>query len=205
MKSAERERTSSTCETEPETCPYQKSRSHCNCKAAKCRLPEQCLPSFSPCFSLSEPASELALPGKPRFLPCGTSYWSCSVPTVAHLHATDRLLWVWLSRLWTGWRSALVIVKPKMVIASHRLRIPALLEMRRHREGRPTVSQELRDLIRRMSLAKQPTMTFAKQPNQQVRGSRQPARGNAAVQLSARCHPRSSNSEHASARVVPWP
>src|SRR5215510_9379930 len=32
----------------------------------------------------------------------------------------DRLLWVWLSRLWPGWRSALRIVKPETVIAWHR-------------------------------------------------------------------------------------
>ncbi len=36
------------------------------------------------------------------------------------LRATDRILWVWLSRLWAGWRSALVIVKPETVIAWHR-------------------------------------------------------------------------------------
>jgi len=32
----------------------------------------------------------------------------------------DRLLWVWLSRLWSDWRSALAIVKPETVIAWHR-------------------------------------------------------------------------------------
>ena len=31
--------------------------------------------------------------------------------------AADRLLWARLSRYWTGWRSALVIVKPETVIA----------------------------------------------------------------------------------------
>ena len=28
------------------------------------------------------------------------------------LHAADRLLWVWVSRVWAGWRSSLMIVKP---------------------------------------------------------------------------------------------
>jgi hypothetical protein len=28
------------------------------------------------------------------------------------LHATDRLFWVWLSRLWSGWRHALTFVQP---------------------------------------------------------------------------------------------
>src|SRR6516162_1361865 len=32
----------------------------------------------------------------------------------------DRLLWVWISRLWPGWRAALRIVKPETVIAWHR-------------------------------------------------------------------------------------
>src|SRR5437870_3048574 len=32
----------------------------------------------------------------------------------------DRLFWVWLSRLWTGWRSTLVIVQPATVLAWHR-------------------------------------------------------------------------------------
>src|SRR5215472_7939016 len=29
----------------------------------------------------------------------------------------DRLLWVWLSQLWPGWKSALRIVQPETVIA----------------------------------------------------------------------------------------
>jgi putative transposase len=36
------------------------------------------------------------------------------------LSAADRLLWVWLSRIWRDWRSALRIVKPETVIAWHR-------------------------------------------------------------------------------------
>jgi hypothetical protein len=33
-----------------------------------------------------------------------------SRPRQLHLSPTDRLLWAWLSRVWTDWRSALVIV-----------------------------------------------------------------------------------------------
>ena len=36
------------------------------------------------------------------------------------LPGPDRILWVWLSRLWADWRSALLIVKPETVIAWHR-------------------------------------------------------------------------------------
>ena len=32
----------------------------------------------------------------------------------------DRWLWVWLSRIWDDWRSALTIVQPETVIAWHR-------------------------------------------------------------------------------------
>ena len=70
------------------------------------------------------------------------------------LRATDRLLWVWLSRWWTEWRSALIIVKPQTVIAWHRKGFRLYWTWKsRHREGRPSVSREAADLIRRMSLA----------------------------------------------------
>src|ERR1700729_1790634 len=36
------------------------------------------------------------------------------------LTASDRLFWVFLSRVWCDWRSALDIVKPATVIAWHR-------------------------------------------------------------------------------------
>jgi hypothetical protein len=36
------------------------------------------------------------------------------------IRAADRMLWVTLLRLWSGWRDALVIVKPETVIAWQR-------------------------------------------------------------------------------------
>ena len=33
---------------------------------------------------------------------------------------TDRAFWVALSRLWTGWQHALILVKPETVIGWHR-------------------------------------------------------------------------------------
>jgi len=38
------------------------------------------------------------------------------------LRRTDRLLWVWLARVWTGWRAALVIVAPDTVVRWQRRR-----------------------------------------------------------------------------------
>jgi putative transposase len=70
------------------------------------------------------------------------------------LRASDRLLWVWLSRLWTGWRSALIIVKPETLIAWHRQGFRLYWSWKsRHGKGRPLVSSEVRDHIRRISLA----------------------------------------------------
>ncbi len=66
----------------------------------------------------------------------------------------DRVLWVWLSRLWNDWRSALLLVKPETVIAWHRQGFRLYWRWKsRCCEGRPTVSPEVRNLIRHMSLA----------------------------------------------------
>jgi hypothetical protein len=69
-----------------------------------------------------------------------------------------RPLWVWLSRLWSGWRSALIIVKPETVISWHRQGFRLYWRWKsRHMQGRP-VSHEVIDLIvidliRKMSMA----------------------------------------------------
>jgi putative transposase len=66
----------------------------------------------------------------------------------------DRVLWVWLSRLWNDWRSALLIVRPETVIAWHRQEFRLYWRRKsRRREGRPSLSPEVRNLIRQISLA----------------------------------------------------
>jgi transposase InsO family protein len=69
------------------------------------------------------------------------------------LAPADRLLWVWLFAVWSGWRSALIIVKPNTVIAWHRrsFRLFWTWKVRRGQPGRPAVSKEIRQLIRRLS------------------------------------------------------
>jgi len=68
------------------------------------------------------------------------------------LHPSDRILWAWLSQLWKGWRDALVIVRPSTVITWQRRRFRD--DWRRvSRPGRPKISSEVRDLIRRISSA----------------------------------------------------
>ena len=70
------------------------------------------------------------------------------------LQTSDRLLWVWLSRLWSGWRSALLMVKPETVIAWHRRGFRLYWTWKsRARVGRSGMSEDVRDLIPRMSLA----------------------------------------------------
>jgi putative transposase len=71
------------------------------------------------------------------------------------LHWSDRLLWVWLSKVWPAWRQALVIVAPDTVLRWQRRRF------RRHwatlsgraPAGRPPVDAALRVLVRRMAAA----------------------------------------------------
>jgi putative transposase len=75
-----------------------------------------------------------------------------SRPRRVRLVKTDRWLWVWLSRVWAGWRTALVIVEPETVIAWHRRGIRLFWTWKsRRRTGRPTVPAEVRALIRTMS------------------------------------------------------
>ena len=72
------------------------------------------------------------------------------------LTVADRVFWAWLSGAWAaGWRSVLVIVTPQTVIAWHRqgFRLFWTWKVRHGQTGRPSVSQEVRDLIRTMCRA----------------------------------------------------
>jgi hypothetical protein len=75
-------------------------------------------------------------------------------PHRVRLAKTDRWLWVVLARVWAGWRTALVLVKPETVIAWHRqgFRLWWTWKSRR-RLGRPTVPADIRRLIRTMAEA----------------------------------------------------
>src|SRR5690348_2558357 len=56
--------------------------------------------------------------------------------------------------MWNDWRSALLLVKPETVIAWHRKGFRLYWRWKSRRcQGRPTVSLEVRNLIRHMSLA----------------------------------------------------
>ena len=75
-----------------------------------------------------------------------------SPPRRPRLVNADRWLWAWLSRSWTDWRAALVIVKPETVVAWHRQGFRLFWTWKsRRRGGRPTVPADVRALIRTMS------------------------------------------------------
>jgi hypothetical protein len=71
------------------------------------------------------------------------------------LRTADRLLWVLLSRLWSGWTDALLLVRPETVIRWHRTGFTQYWtrKSRGNGPGRPTVAPEVRALIRQMSKA----------------------------------------------------
>ncbi len=69
------------------------------------------------------------------------------------LRIRDRILWVWLSRLWLGWRSVLVIVEPETVVRWHQqgFQLYWRWKSRRGKPGRPKIAHDIRELIRRIS------------------------------------------------------
>src|SRR5215475_566227 len=79
--------------------------------------------------------------------------WKARQPR-PRLSAMDRMFWVLLSRLWTSWRHSLLVVRPETVVGWHRQGFRRYWAWKsRRRSGRPAISAELRDLIRRMSSA----------------------------------------------------
>lgn len=67
------------------------------------------------------------------------------------LRNRDRVLWVILFRLWPDWRGSLAIVQPKTVVAWHRRGWRLYWRWRSRGRGRPKLSREVRELIRRIS------------------------------------------------------
>ena len=74
------------------------------------------------------------------------------------LHRLDRFFWTALRRVYSGWTEALIIVKPETVVSWHRagFRLFWRWRSRQRRPGRPRISGEIRQLIRRMR-AENPT------------------------------------------------
>jgi transposase InsO family protein len=70
----------------------------------------------------------------------------------ARLERLDRVLWVWLSRVFDEWREALVIVKPNTVVRWHQSAFRWFWR-RKSRGGRPAKERDVVRLIKEMSRA----------------------------------------------------
>src|SRR5580692_4134986 len=74
-------------------------------------------------------------------------------PRRLHLRWADRALFVWLYRCCPRILAAITIVRPETVVRWHRMGFAAYWRWKsRPLGGRPRIAQEVRDLIRRMSL-----------------------------------------------------
>ena len=71
-------------------------------------------------------------------------------PGRLRLFSIDRLLWIWLYRLWPRCLEVMVLVKPVTVVQWHRQGF-RLFWRWRSRSGRPSVDREVSKLIREMS------------------------------------------------------
>jgi hypothetical protein len=71
------------------------------------------------------------------------------------LQTADRLFWVLLSRLWSGWTDAVSVVQPATVIRWQRtgFRLVWTWKSRRNGPGRPAIAPDVRALIRTMARA----------------------------------------------------
>jgi transposase InsO family protein len=71
------------------------------------------------------------------------------------LRTTDRLFWIGLARVWTGWRQPLVMVTPDTVLRWQRRRFREYWTKLSGRRtvGRPPVHADIKALVRRMAAA----------------------------------------------------
>jgi len=67
------------------------------------------------------------------------------------LHPVDRAFWAVLSRTWSRWADALVIVEPATVVAWHRRGFARFWTWKSRRLGRPPLDAEIVSLIERMA------------------------------------------------------
>jgi putative transposase len=94
-----------------------------------------------------------------RWSPSCSACFDCfpSKNTVARprVRRSDRLFWVALSRVWSGWRQALVIVSSNTVLRWQRRRFREYWSKLSARPiaGRPPVSVEITALVTRMAAA----------------------------------------------------
>lgn len=66
------------------------------------------------------------------------------------LENIDRIILVWISRVFSKWKSVLVVVKPATVIDWHKKGFKLYWKRKSRRVGRPNIDWELIKLVRRM-------------------------------------------------------
>jgi len=75
-------------------------------------------------------------------------------PQRMRLQYWDRLLFVWLHRLWSGVLNSIIIVMTEIVVRWHRRGFKAFWRWKsRGCPGRPRLAPEVRNLIREVNLA----------------------------------------------------
>ncbi len=81
------------------------------------------------------------------------------LPGRPRLRLPDRVLWVWLYRLWPGCLRTMLLVKPATMVQWHcqGFRLYWRWRAQSRRPGQPRLHREVRQLIRQMSTAVQPT------------------------------------------------
>lgn len=73
-------------------------------------------------------------------------------PHRLRLRGVDRVLLVWMTRLWPNLRNLPCVIQPNTILRWHRMGFRAYWRWKsRGRPGRPRINRELRELIRRIS------------------------------------------------------
>ncbi|MGA2916629.1 MAG: integrase core domain-containing protein [Sedimentisphaerales bacterium] len=62
----------------------------------------------------------------------------------------DRIILIWISKLWNNWKSALIIVKPETLIGWHKKGFKFFWRWKSRRTGRPLIDWELIKFIRKL-------------------------------------------------------
>ena len=125
--------------------------SHDGVRRAQKVVPWRKCPSYSLCWAPSRAAlrthTDLALENLALRQQLALPRRRSKRPQFALL---DRLLWVWLSNQWAGWRDALHVVRPETAIRWHRQGFRAFWtwKSRRGRTGRPPIGSEIAQLVR---------------------------------------------------------
>src|SRR5262249_47704744 len=89
---------------------------------------------------------------KPRPDFSASSFLSWSAPARLRLRSADRMIFVWLYRLYPSLLEAAVVFKPETLVRWHRSGFRLYWRCKSHRRvGRPAVPADIRDLIRTIS------------------------------------------------------